>query len=493
MKKIVMMLVLALCWAAPHHAEAAQVKLGWVHSSTPDVVGYNIYYGTESGVYGTPIDAGYVNEYTVTGLLNNTVYFFTVTAYDSEDHESSQSSEVYINSTDESLWRNYIATVVLESRDDDAMGFTFRMIDNSNYYRFSWNRQLPYRRLEKCVNGVFTLLAQDSVVYNPRQTYVVESILIGNKITIRVDGVAVFGTVTDNSHQSGTVALYCWGNQNTSFHSVTVRDYNSGKALLKEEFNDNLNNWVVIDQGTKLFPSIWEVSGSAVIQKSNICSGQADMTLPKLGTYLKYVPLKNFVFSFRMNSGDNDELGVMFRYSRAEKSYQQDSFYRFSWNAALGLMRLTLCQNGVFSDLVHVASAYVVNRDYQIQISVQDDNVQVRVDGQLVINIYDNTLEEGTVAFYCWGNTNSRYDDVQLTDTATGTVILSEDFNAISAIPTYFQIVDEGNQGGCSVWRIDTILHLLVQRSNIASPGVPASYIPKKGTFLYYKKGYVDF
>ncbi|HEY5997776.1 MAG TPA: choice-of-anchor D domain-containing protein [bacterium] len=75
-------------------ALAAQVTLAWDANTEPDVTGYKVYYGTASGVYGTPIDAGNVTTYTVTGLTDGTTYYFAATAYDSVGNESGYSNEV---------------------------------------------------------------------------------------------------------------------------------------------------------------------------------------------------------------------------------------------------------------------------------------------------------------------------------------------------------------------------------------------------------------
>jgi len=71
-------------------------------------------------------------------------------------------------------WTDYTTEVTIKSADDDAIGIMFRYQDKNNYYRFSWDKQRSYRRLVKCVNGQFTLLAQDSVPYVTGQNYQVK-------------------------------------------------------------------------------------------------------------------------------------------------------------------------------------------------------------------------------------------------------------------------------------------------------------------------------
>lgn len=72
------------------------VDLKWDPSSEPELVGYNIYYGKTSGMYTRRRTVGRVNQYRLDGLHNNEVYYFAITAYDSQSRESDYSDEVAI-------------------------------------------------------------------------------------------------------------------------------------------------------------------------------------------------------------------------------------------------------------------------------------------------------------------------------------------------------------------------------------------------------------
>ena len=67
--------------------------------------------------------------------------------------------------TDGTSWADYRTTLTISSDDNDILGLMFRYQDADNYYRFSWDRQRELRLLVKCVNGNFTLLAEDNVPY----------------------------------------------------------------------------------------------------------------------------------------------------------------------------------------------------------------------------------------------------------------------------------------------------------------------------------------
>ncbi|MBI3812622.1 MAG: hypothetical protein HY283_10560 [Nitrospirae bacterium] len=74
-------------------ALAGDAILTWNPNTEPDLAGYKIYYGTASGSYGAPIDAGNQTTYTITGLGYGT-YYFAVKAYDTTGNLSGSSNEV---------------------------------------------------------------------------------------------------------------------------------------------------------------------------------------------------------------------------------------------------------------------------------------------------------------------------------------------------------------------------------------------------------------
>jgi hypothetical protein len=71
-----------------------QVKLAWNASTSADVVGYRIHYGTASGTYTSTIVIGNVTSTTVTGLADGETYHFVVSAFNADGSESGLSNEV---------------------------------------------------------------------------------------------------------------------------------------------------------------------------------------------------------------------------------------------------------------------------------------------------------------------------------------------------------------------------------------------------------------
>lgn len=94
--KLVAGLILAgagwLASALPANA-GQHVTLAWYPSGDTNVVGYKIYYGTESHNYTAFVDTGSNTQATITLPTPGVTYYFAATAYDSTGTESDFSNE----------------------------------------------------------------------------------------------------------------------------------------------------------------------------------------------------------------------------------------------------------------------------------------------------------------------------------------------------------------------------------------------------------------
>jgi len=93
-------------------ALAIDYTFTWDANNEPNVAGYKIYYSVEwpgppyDGLHpfyphsDSPIDVGNVTEYTLHDLEEDVVYYFVVTAYDSEGYESGYSNQISTADTD---------------------------------------------------------------------------------------------------------------------------------------------------------------------------------------------------------------------------------------------------------------------------------------------------------------------------------------------------------------------------------------------------------
>lgn len=113
--------------------QAASVTLTWSPSIDPTVVGYKIYYGVASGVYTNSVDVGNVTNYTITGLADDTTYYFAATSYDSNGVESDFSNEIAVKTA--SSGTNQPASIAPPPAQNvsDTGQFTFNVSGVSNY------------------------------------------------------------------------------------------------------------------------------------------------------------------------------------------------------------------------------------------------------------------------------------------------------------------------------------------------------------------------
>jgi hypothetical protein len=70
------------------------LALAWNPSTSPNVVGYDVYYGGSSGVYTNEIPAGNATNLTIPGLLDGATYYFVVTAVNNSGFQSGFSSQL---------------------------------------------------------------------------------------------------------------------------------------------------------------------------------------------------------------------------------------------------------------------------------------------------------------------------------------------------------------------------------------------------------------
>src|SRR5215204_6057145 len=81
-----------LSWSSV--ATAGSIILAWDAVPDASVVGYNVYWGTQPGVYTNSVVLAAATTYTVPGLSDNTAYYFVVKARNGSNVESAPSTEV---------------------------------------------------------------------------------------------------------------------------------------------------------------------------------------------------------------------------------------------------------------------------------------------------------------------------------------------------------------------------------------------------------------
>ncbi|HEY7218237.1 MAG TPA: family 16 glycoside hydrolase [Candidatus Binatia bacterium] len=170
-------------------------------------------------------------------------------------------------------WKDYSVALKMRSADNDSLGVMFRYQDRNNYYRFSWGQEPAGRQLIKRENGIFKVLAEDTVPYVSGHNYLIELIAQGTTLKVNIDGKPVF-SVSDQSLRNGTVALYSSHNQGSIFDDVSVVDLATGAVLLWDDFNRGvLTGWTVVDDvSPSAEASNWSLLRGELVQSSDIGS-----------------------------------------------------------------------------------------------------------------------------------------------------------------------------------------------------------------------------
>lgn len=91
-------LLFALLASLAHleNAHAGSIVLDWNPSASPQVAGYNVYFGTTSGKYPYKLRAGNAKSTTISNLTVGATYYFAATAYDASGNESGYSGEIKV-------------------------------------------------------------------------------------------------------------------------------------------------------------------------------------------------------------------------------------------------------------------------------------------------------------------------------------------------------------------------------------------------------------
>jgi hypothetical protein len=88
------LLLLAIGAFLPACVLAGSATLNWQPNGESDLAGYQVYYGTESRIYGPPLNVNTATDYSLNDLAEGMTYYFAVTALDTSGNESGYSNEV---------------------------------------------------------------------------------------------------------------------------------------------------------------------------------------------------------------------------------------------------------------------------------------------------------------------------------------------------------------------------------------------------------------
>ena len=216
----------------PAIAYADDVTLAWDANSEPDVTGYKLHYGTNSGDYSNSIDVGNVTQHTVSNLQQGETYYFAATAYDVNDAESDYSAEVAytVNATSHTI-----------TASAGANGSIFPVgslsVNNGSNQSFSISADQNYQILDVLVDGVSVGAASTYSFDNVSSNHTISASFVSvNQAPIAnagpdqtvTEGMAVTLNVGNSTDPGGSIDTYSW--EQTEGLSVQLSNANSPQA-----------------------------------------------------------------------------------------------------------------------------------------------------------------------------------------------------------------------------------------------------------------------
>jgi hypothetical protein len=307
-------------------------------------------------------------------------------------------------------WGDVIFTARLGSPTGSTIGIMFGYEDADNYYRFSMDRLLGYRRLVHKQEGVFYLLWEDSVLYDIARTYELTILAEGTTVRGFIDGVPAFAV--QSSPCKGRIGLYAWRNSDARFSHVIVwpaRVAFRGWGMDERFLSFPPPPWAVVDDGTQGGPSNWVLT-DGLLQFGGIQDGSTLATpADKPGTHVvSDREWDDFRLTARLFSGDPDAIGVMFRYR------DNDNYYRFSMDSALGYRRLITKVAGKVTVLWQDAGPYETNHEYIVTVDCVGDVLRGYLDGVPLFAVADAGHASGRVGAYTWKNSSAAFREFRV-------------------------------------------------------------------------------
>jgi hypothetical protein len=357
-------------------------------------------------------------------------------------------------------WRDVQICVRLRSNDDGALGVMFRFQDEDNYYRFSMDRQLGYRRLISKVGGVATTLWEQSVGYTVGQAYELTLRAVGHELRGYLDGVLLF-TVYDDNLKNGRVAFYCWADTGARFERVVMIDRTR-----------RAGRWTLHDEGTINSPSVWRMAGGALIQKSAI-SGGTPPASPGTTAVTGDPAWRDYRFSVQLRSDTDQAIGLVFRY------IDDDNYYRVSINSHDHYRRLIKKFNGVVTTLWEDAGGYAAGDSLLLTVEAVGSRLSGFIGTTQLFALNDNALVSGQVGLYCQANDGARFEQVLVEQPSLEACALFRDRFAEHDISAW-TVIDDGTTSRPSRWA--AFQGTLRQTSAIFTPPNDRNTLSKRGT-----------
>jgi hypothetical protein len=117
--------------------DGTSLYLSWDPNDESDLAGYNIYWGTQSGVYDSVRTVTATNE-TIRDLINGNTYYLAISAIDTDDNESFLTEEVDITASSRPMTPTGIASTSLDTAVIIEWVSSQGELDLAGYNLFRW-------------------------------------------------------------------------------------------------------------------------------------------------------------------------------------------------------------------------------------------------------------------------------------------------------------------------------------------------------------------
>jgi fibronectin type 3 domain-containing protein len=91
--KSILVLIFIFTALLPTLGFSTALQVTWNANTENDLAGYKVYCGTQSKIYGQPIDVGKATSYQINNVLGGTSYYVSLTVFVASGNESAKSGE----------------------------------------------------------------------------------------------------------------------------------------------------------------------------------------------------------------------------------------------------------------------------------------------------------------------------------------------------------------------------------------------------------------
>ena len=212
------------------------------------------------------------------------------------------------------------------------------------------------------------------------------------------------------------------GNLQTLDHGIAMTNpvvwpFTYRSLIMADDFSaENLNAYTIVDEGILEGPSSWVEDAGRLVQWSNIYGPIASALDHRRGTFAVWnapdaLNWSDYAASVWFRNDDDDGVGLLFRYQN------RSNYYKVELDSQRSFRKLFRVVGGVETTLAAETNGYALGKDYQLQVMVTNNVIQVRLNGRPLFGgpVVDSSLSAGTVALYSWGSVGLIFSNLTVT------------------------------------------------------------------------------